>query len=85
MWLLVDIEEGASDALLLTVPVEGLQESVAIASSFAVDGSGKSRWQEGLKLPEAVPGSGSLTIQAGVGRLPAVLSLAGQISTAFSW
>lgn len=84
MRLMLDDGQGPSDALLLTVPVEGLQESVVIASSFAIDGSETNSWQEGLKLPEAVPGSGSLSIQAGVGRLPAVLSLADQINTSFS-
>lgn len=32
-------------------------------------------WQEGLVLPEAVPGSGSLDLTAGVGNLPAVVAL----------
>lgn len=67
------------DALVMTVPVEGLQEAVTLASSFAVDGSADKKWQEGLQLPEAVPGSGYVKIQAGVGRMPAILSLVDQI------
>lgn len=74
-----DDGSGATDALVINLPVEGLQEAVSVATSFAVDGSAEAKWQEGLKLPEAVPGSGSLKIQAGVGRMPTILSLAGQL------
>lgn len=74
-----DAGSGATDALVIDVPVEGLQEAVAVASSFAVDGNATGKWQEGLKLPEAVPGSGALKIQAGVGRMPTILSLTGQL------
>ncbi|GMH44595.1 hypothetical protein BSKO_12547 [Bryopsis sp. KO-2023] len=71
--------QGASDALVINFPVEGLQEAVTVATSFAIDGNSSSQWQEGLQLPQAVPGSGAIAIQAGVGRLPAVLSMAEQI------
>ncbi|GMH44588.1 hypothetical protein BSKO_12540 [Bryopsis sp. KO-2023] len=71
--------QGASDALVINFPVEGLQEAVTIATSFAIDGNSSSQWQEGLQLPQAVPGSGAIAIQAGVGRLPAVLSMADQL------
>ncbi|GMH44587.1 hypothetical protein BSKO_12539 [Bryopsis sp. KO-2023] len=71
--------QGASDALVINFPVEGLQEAVTVATSFAIDGNSSSQWQEGLQLPQAVPGSGAIAIQAGVGRLPAVLSMADQL------
>ncbi|GMH41739.1 hypothetical protein BSKO_09649 [Bryopsis sp. KO-2023] len=71
--------QGASDALVINFPVEGLQEAVTVATSFAIDGNSSSQWQEGLQLPQAVPGSGAIAIQAGVGRLPAVLSMANQL------
>lgn len=77
----VSLDAGASaiDALVVSIPIEGLQEAVSMASSFAVDGSADEEWQEGLQLPEVVAGSGSVRIQAGVGRMPAILSLADQI------
>ncbi|GMH44586.1 hypothetical protein BSKO_12538 [Bryopsis sp. KO-2023] len=73
------VSQGASDALVINFPVEGLQEAVTVATSFAIDGNSSSQWQEGLQLPQAVPGSGAIAIQAGVGRLPAVLSMADQL------
>ncbi|GMH38987.1 hypothetical protein BSKO_06885 [Bryopsis sp. KO-2023] len=74
-----DIGQGASDALVINFPVEGLQEAVSITTSFAIHGNSSSQWQEGLQLPRAVPGSGAIAIQAGVGRLPVVLSMTQQI------
>ncbi|GMH46152.1 hypothetical protein BSKO_14120 [Bryopsis sp. KO-2023] len=74
-----DDGSGGSDALVIDFPVEGLQEAVTLASSFAIDGGNAGSWQEGLQLPDAVPGSGGVSIQAGVGRLPSILSLAQQI------
>ncbi|PNH12233.1 hypothetical protein TSOC_000852 [Tetrabaena socialis] len=55
---------GATDALKLTVPVEGKagqQGDVWVATSFAippVDDTALVQWQEGMDLPSAVPGSG---------------------------
>ncbi|GMH44461.1 hypothetical protein BSKO_12413 [Bryopsis sp. KO-2023] len=74
-----DDGSGGGDALVINFPVEGLQESTTLASSFAIDGGNASSWQEGLNLPDAVAGSGGVNIQAGVGRLPSILSLARQI------
>ncbi|GMH44597.1 hypothetical protein BSKO_12549 [Bryopsis sp. KO-2023] len=71
--------QGASDALVINFPVEGLQDAVTVATSFAINGNSTSQWQEGLQLPQSVPGSGAIAIQAGVGRLPAVLSMANQL------
>lgn len=52
---------GASDALKLSLPVEGLQTPVHIASSFAIRGDdatdGMSEWKEGLVLPAAEAGA----------------------------
>ena len=52
-----------------------------MATSFSIQGTsatpamGAGGWQEGLALPAAVPGSGSLDLTAGVGHLPAVLAI----------
>jgi len=57
-----------------------------VATSFPLrpnNGSGTT-WQEGLALPETVPGSGSLGLIAGVGHLPAVQSLYSSLAKGFS-
>jgi len=62
-----------ADQVQLQVPVHGKQGAVAIATSFAVRGSSDGRnWQEGLALPRAERGSGSIDLIAGVGSLPAI-------------
>lgn len=64
---------GASDALQLDLSVQRPQDAVFLATSFAVAASNSTTaWQEGLELPAAVPGTGSLAVSAGVGYLPAV-------------
>jgi len=63
------------DALEWVLPVLGKQGEVFVATSFAVkpgtNGSTSGR-AEGLKLPNAIPGSGNLQLMAGVGYLPAI-------------
>jgi uncharacterized membrane protein len=62
-----------ADEVQLQVPVNGKQGAVVIATSFAVRGSnGSNTWQEGMELPRAEQGSGSLDLIAGVGSLPAI-------------
>lgn len=64
-----------ADRVQLTVPVLGKQSPVWIATSFAVRGSNSSSVAnrvEGLALPAAESGSGSISLVAGVGYLPAV-------------
>lgn len=62
-----------ADQVQLQVPVNGKQGGVVIATSFAVRGSsGGNSWQEGMELPRAEPGSGSISLIAGVGSLPAI-------------
>ncbi|GFH18397.1 A2M domain-containing protein, partial [Haematococcus lacustris] len=59
----------------VTVPVLAQQGAVILATSFALRPSNSSQgpsWQEGLVLPQAVPGSGALGLVAGVGYLPAL-------------
>ncbi|KAL6763015.1 hypothetical protein V8C86DRAFT_462822 [Haematococcus lacustris] len=66
---------GAGDALQVNVPVLAQQGAVILATSFALRPSNSSQgpsWQEGLVLPQAVPGSGALGLVAGVGYLPAL-------------
>lgn len=62
-----------ADQVQLQVPVNGKQGSVVIATSFAVRGSSSGNsWQEGMELPRAELGSGSISLIAGVGSLPAI-------------
>ncbi|KAG2434208.1 hypothetical protein HXX76_007934 [Chlamydomonas incerta] len=70
---------GGSDSLSLELPVYGQQGDVWVATSFALKALPASdsdvvQWQEGLALPDAVPGSGGLSLTAGVGYLPALLA-----------
>mmetsp|Transcript_14647 Transcript_14647/g.36469 ORF Transcript_14647/g.36469 Transcript_14647/m.36469 type:complete len:2268 (-) Transcript_14647:639-7442(-) len=73
--------EVSSDALEVSVPVLAQQSAVWVATSFALRppalgaAGNASGWQEGLDLPDAVPGSGSLDLVAGVGHLPSVAAL----------
>ncbi|WIA22673.1 hypothetical protein OEZ86_009641 [Tetradesmus obliquus] len=64
-----------ADQVQLEVPVLGKQGPVWIATSFAVRGSNSSTVAnrvEGLVLPRAENGSGSVSLVTGVGYLPAV-------------
>ena len=65
-----------ADAFSVALPVKGAQDGVCIATSMAVDGSADGTpWPEGLVLPDAVAGSGSLVLSAGAGYLPTVQAL----------
>lgn len=64
-----------ADQVQLEVPVGGKQGAVWLATSFAVRGSNSSTVAnrvEGLALPRADNGSGSVSLVAGVGYLPAI-------------
>ncbi|KAK9803301.1 hypothetical protein WJX72_010340 [[Myrmecia] bisecta] len=83
-------EGSASDSLEITIPVEGLQEPVRTATSFPVQavppnatapsGPFQGSAQEGLAVPAAAPGSGSIDVTAGVGHLPAVKAIAADLA-----
>uniref|UniRef100_A0A383WAS0 EGF-like domain-containing protein n=1 Tax=Tetradesmus obliquus TaxID=3088 RepID=A0A383WAS0_TETOB len=66
----------AADATQQDVTVQGQQGGVFIATSFALQAgssvNGSSGRQEGLELPDATPGSGTVDLLAGVGYLPAI-------------
>jgi hypothetical protein len=71
--------QGNQDAIQLTVPINPQQSLVNVATSFALrvppaangssntgnTGGGTGQWQEGIALPAAVPGSGSLDLTSG--------------------
>lgn len=65
-----------ADAVQGDVEVRGQQSSLFVATSFSLqalgDEAGSKGRQEGLALPDATPGSGTLDLLAGVGYLPAV-------------
>eukprot|EP00892_Ulva_mutabilis_P003496 jgi/Ulvmu1/1518/UM011_0248.1 len=63
-----------SDALQVELPSLLTQAPVVVATSFAVT-PGPRGFQEGLAIPAAVPGTGSLSVVAGVGNLPAQLAM----------
>ncbi len=62
----------ASDSASFDVPVLGRQSEVFLATSFSLrpNGSEAAGQVEGLALPAADPGSGSVDLVAGVGNLP---------------
>ena len=65
----------------------GQQSQVTVATSFPIrpaNGTG-ALWQEGLQLPAAVPGSGSMDLLAGVGYLPAVQSMYSSLAKGYRW
>ncbi|GIL54039.1 hypothetical protein Vafri_9594, partial [Volvox africanus] len=79
---------GGGDSLVAELRVLGQQGDVWVATSFALtalppssntssgsSGGGVVQWQEGMELPAAVPGSGSLNLTVGVGYYPAVASM----------
>jgi len=68
------VNDNLEDAALYTQEIKGQQEPVSIATSFAVSESEES--EQGFGLPESVAYSGALRVDAGVGRLPSVLTLA---------
>eukprot|EP00210_Caulerpa_lentillifera_P009052 g8639.t1 len=74
--LVADDGQGNTDALQIEIPIEGLQESVTVGTSFVIQGDDTGAFTEGLELPAAVPGSGDIAITAGVGRQPAVFAIA---------
>eukprot|EP00965_Chrysotila_dentata_P126093 4167700-Pleurochrysis_carterae.AAC.2 len=54
-----------------------MQPQVSVATSRALQASAEpSVWTEGVAFPAAVPGSGSISLAMGVGRLPAVAAVA---------
>ncbi|KAG2447335.1 hypothetical protein HYH02_007664 [Chlamydomonas schloesseri] len=65
----------SSDSLSVDLAVHGQQGDVWVATSFALKALPDSdvvQWQEGLALPDAVPGSGGLALTAGVGYWPSI-------------
>eukprot|EP00798_Chlamydomonas_sp_ICE-L_P016462 gene16462-22683_t len=70
---------GSEDALQLELEVMAQQTSLQVATSFSLNASDPTSWQEGLQLPAAVPGSGGLILTAGVGYLPAEQALLSQM------
>lgn len=58
----------------------GQQDDVQAATSFAIRSQDSDDTaKEGLQLPDAVPGSGTLDLRAGVGNLPSVLDISDRI------
>jgi len=80
---LVDAQGSAVDQLVARVPVLPQQDAVTVATSFALEAttSGQGR-TEGFQIPEHVDGSATVAIQAGVGRLPAMLTYTAQLLAA---
>lgn len=69
--------DGGSDGVVLTIDVFGVALPARLATSFAIQATDAGSVNaEGLALPPALPGSSSLDISAGVGRLPSILTIA---------
>ncbi|KXZ56112.1 hypothetical protein GPECTOR_2g994 [Gonium pectorale] len=74
---------GGRDGLSMELAVEPPQGDVWVATSFALAANGSAAaWQEGVELPDAVPGSGNLTLTAGVGNFPFLTTLYGGLLAA---
>eukprot|EP00741_Cyanophora_paradoxa_P018347 tig00000204_g17715.t2 len=68
---------GEEDALEARIPVEPLSEALFVASSVAIQATaGGAPWDEGVELPPALPGSGTVSLDASVGREAAVEAMA---------
>lgn len=77
---LVTDRHGSKDALEVTVLIEAIQEGVVVGTSFILQASlNGSTSSEGLDLPQALPGSGQITITSGVGQEPVLISLTKQL------
>ena len=64
------------DALEVVLPVLGVQPSVVVATSMALEATeAGTLWEEGVVLPRAIPGTGALNLDVGTGRLPSLLVL----------
>ena len=83
----VTMDPAASDAIALTVPVLGVQPAIKIATSMALRATGEQAriWPEALQLPQALAGSGSVTIGATVGRLASVRAIATVLQSLPRW
>lgn len=55
--------------------MEEPQERVTLGSTFTVSGE----FKEAIKFPSAVPGSGTIDIQAGFGQLPRIFAIIQQL------
>eukprot|EP00899_Mesostigma_viride_P016305 jgi/Mesvir1/24676/Mv21969-RA.2 len=75
--------ELGNDAVQLGVPVLPHQGAVFLATSMALQAASSQAtvWDEGMALPAAVPGSGSLMLAAGVNKLPAIKLLSSALLT----
>eukprot|EP00210_Caulerpa_lentillifera_P004932 g4706.t1 len=79
----VEDKDGNKDAVEVRLSIEGLQEEVVIGTSFVLQSTlENSTSSEGLDLPKAVPGSGTVAISAGVGQQPALIALTQQTQEA---
>jgi hypothetical protein len=72
---------GVVDSIDATFDVQGWQEPVTVGTSFALRADAAT---EGVTIPDHVPGSGSMTIAAGVGRLPAAKAIAAKLQAVVS-
>eukprot|EP00899_Mesostigma_viride_P016306 jgi/Mesvir1/24677/Mv25138-RA.1 len=72
-----------NDSVQLGVPVLPHQDAVFLATSMALQAASSQAtvWDEGMALPAAVPGSGSLMLAAGVNKLPAIKLLSSALLT----
>ena len=77
----------ATDAIELSIPVEGVQPAVVVATSMALRATRAlpTVWPEAIQLPPAIPGSATLTIGATAGRLAVVRSLAQSLIALPRW
>ena len=71
-----------TDALQTHILAGPVSEPVMLATSMSIAAAQEAViWSEGLTLPKAIPGTGSIVLRAGAGHLPTVLQCASALNS----
>ena len=71
-----------SDALQTRIIAGPVSDPVMLATSVSIAAAAETViWSEGVTLPQAIPGTGSIVLRAGAGYLPAVLQCASALNS----
>ena len=71
-----------SDALQTRIIAGPVSDPVMLATSVSIAAAAEAViWSEGVTLPQAIPGTGSIVLRAGAGHLPAVLQCASALNS----
>ena len=71
-----------TDALQTRIIAGPVSDPVMLATSVSIAAAAEAVvWSEGVTLPQAIPGTGSIVLRAGAGHLPAVLQCASALNS----